>query len=201
MDDWKAANPGRPEGEGGVAMIIRMNDSHKPLREFGFSFIKWQNNMRILDVGCGGGATLADMLLKTKDSEIHAIDYSTDCVAFTKENNRSEIGKRLFVIEGDVHNLPYENNSFDLITAVETIYFWKDLHKALSECARVLKKGGKLVIFCEVDGPERMDWEKVNFDLKIYTAAEQKEALEKSGFVKIESHSLDNGYLVVIGEA
>ena len=41
-------NPARPEGEGGEKMLKRMNKSHEPLRNFGFSKIPWRPDMRIL---------------------------------------------------------------------------------------------------------------------------------------------------------
>ena len=41
-------DPARPEGEGGEKMLKRMNKSHEPLRNFGFSKIPWRPDMRIL---------------------------------------------------------------------------------------------------------------------------------------------------------
>ena len=43
-------------------MLERMNRSHEPLRAFAFPLLPWRENMRILDVGCGGGAAIAEML-------------------------------------------------------------------------------------------------------------------------------------------
>lgn len=200
MDDWKVADPGKPVGEGGRAMVRRMNDSHRPLREWAFSFIDWKPAMRILDVGCGGGATIYDMLRLSKDSMIDGIDYSADCVAEACAYNAPDLHFRAFIQEGNVQALPYEAERFDLVTAVETIYFWPDLTAGLQQIFRVLKPGGHFAILCEVDGPERMDWGKVNFELQVYRPEELKTELEKTGFRNVTYHVKDNGYLFVLAE-
>ncbi|MCI1653847.1 MAG: class I SAM-dependent methyltransferase [Lachnospiraceae bacterium] len=197
--DWEQANPGKPAGESGRAMVRRMNDSHRPLRDWAFSYVNWMPGMRILDVGCGGGAAIADMLQLSEDSVIDGVDYSADCVAATKETNGALLGTRVFVQEGNVGSLPYEGEQFDLVTAVETVYFWPDLLRGLNEIFRVLKTGGHIAILCEVDGPERMDWEKVNFEINVYTPVELREYLHQAGFSQVEYHVLDNGYTMLYG--
>ncbi|MBQ9023435.1 MAG: class I SAM-dependent methyltransferase [Eubacterium sp.] len=200
MDDWKVANPGKPVGEGGRQMVQRMNDSHKPLRDWAFSFLEWKHAMWILDVGCGGGAAIYEMLRLSKDSMVHGIDYSADCVAAASEYNAPDLYFRAFIEEGDVGALPYDADKFDLVTAVETVYFWPDLSAGMKQILRVLKPGGTFAILCEVDGPERMDWDKVNFDIKVYRPEELKELLEQIGFVDVETHVKENGYMLVTGK-
>lgn len=199
MDDWKVANPGKPVGEGGRAMVQRMNDSHRPLREWAFSIIPWKHAMRILDVGCGGGAAIYDMLRLSKDSMIDGIDYSPDCVAAASEYNAPDLYFRAFIREGDVGALPYEDGRYDLVTAVETVYFWPDLSAGIQQIFRVLKPGGMCAILCEVDGPERMDWDQVNFEITVYRPEELENELEAAGFCDIASHVKENGYMLVTG--
>ncbi len=200
MDDWKVANPGKPVGEGGRAMVQRMNDSHKPLRDWAFSLLDWPPAMHILDVGCGGGAAVYEMLRLSKDSMVYGIDYSADCVAAASDYNAPDLYFRAFIEEGDVSALPYDNEKFDLVTAIETVYFWPNLLLGMVQVNRVLKSGGTFAILCEVDGPERMDWDKVNFDIKVYRPEELKELLEQAGFSDVETHVKENGYMLVTGK-
>lgn len=46
--------------------------------------------------------------------------------------------------------LPFDDGAFDLITAVQTHYFWPDLEKGVSEAYRVLKDGGTFIIISEL---------------------------------------------------
>ena len=100
-------NPARPEGEIGEKMLKRMNKSHGPLRNFGLSQISWRPDMRILDVGCGGGATIREMLELSQDSVIDGVDYSEVSVAQSQELNREYLGKRCHISQGDAADLPF----------------------------------------------------------------------------------------------
>ncbi len=48
--------------------------------------------------------------------------------------------------------LPFADTSFDVATAFETVYFWPDIRRSLSEVARVIRRGGTFMISNEVDG-------------------------------------------------
>ena len=198
-DDWQVADPGKPEGPGGAEMVSRMNNSHRPLRMWAFQYLYWHEGMHILDVGCGGGAAIADMLKLSEQSIVEGIDYSADCVEFSRQFNAAELGKRVFIQKGDVTSLPFPGDIFDLVTCIETVYFWPDLKGGLKEILRVLKSGGQCAVICEVDGPERMDWEKVNFDLTVYTPEQLVKAMEDAGYENIQYKLRGDGYMLVYG--
>lgn len=50
--------------------------------------------------------------------------------------------------------LPFEEASFDLVSAFETVYFWPDLNRGFREVFRVLAPGGRFLVVCEGSGPE-----------------------------------------------
>ena len=56
---------------------------------------------------------------------------------------------RVAIQKGSVSKLPFADNSFDLVTAVETQYYWPDLIGDMREILRVLKTGGKLIVIAE----------------------------------------------------
>ena len=114
-------NPARPEGAVGAKMLDRMNTCHEPIRSFAFPLLPWRENMNILDVGCGGGAAIAEMLKLSPGSIIHGIDYSEVSVQKSSELNREFLGTRCFIRQADVTALPFKDDEFDLITAVETV--------------------------------------------------------------------------------
>lgn len=196
----KRENPGYPEGEAGKKMLDRMNRSHAPLRDWGLPHFAYVGHMHILDVGCGGGATIHDLLDYAKDSIVEGIDYAEESVKQTTAFNKDEIGSRVFVQKADVAQLPFDDNSFDLITAVETVYFWPDIKAAFSEIRRVLKPGGSFMILCEGSDPDTIDWPQMDTPIVIYRPEELVTLLSQSDFT---SGSYDKGpgqYICVIGK-
>lgn len=75
------------------------------------------------------------------------------------------------IIHGDVCDLPYKDNSFDLIISVESFYYWKNHKKAMKEISRVMKKNGNLAIILEahkdIPDPEKYDEIKEMLDMVI----------------------------------
>lgn len=188
-----------PKGFLGKIMLYGMNKGHSPITAWGLSFLKIKEKMHILDVGCGGGATIIKMLQTFPDSMVDGIDYSEESVAFTKKKiekfkNRSRIQ------QGDVKNMPYSNQTYDLITAFETIYFWNDLKKAFLEIRRILKYGGTFFICCESGDSKDTTWTKRIEGMIVYEEQEIRKYLEEAGFQKIEVHTNQRGWMCVVAE-
>lgn len=195
MKDTQIADPGRPEGKDGVALIKRMNGSHAPLREWAFAKLKWRCEMNILDVGCGGGETINEMERLAPGSKLYGMDHSKDCVAYASENCPDAE-----IISGDVAKLPYDDDIFDLVTAVETVYFWKEINRAFKEIYRCLKKGGLFAVICEADGPERFNMSEINFKFMPYTPDELVGLMKESGFTSTIPYVKGNGYMMITGK-
>jgi ubiquinone/menaquinone biosynthesis C-methylase UbiE len=99
-----------------------------------------------LDVGSGPGH-LANALALASECTVHALDCSPDMIEIC-QNRVSEKGLtgRVIPALGDVSEIPYGDNTFDLIVSRGSWFFWEDLPKGLSEIYRVLKPGGKTYI-------------------------------------------------------
>jgi len=84
------------------------------------------------------------------EGKTYGIDYSEESVAASRRTNRSSIAAgRVEVLLGSVSRLPFPDRMFDLVTAVETHYYWPDLNADMSEVLRVLKPGGALIVIAE----------------------------------------------------
>lgn len=92
---------------------------------------------RFLDVGCGTGANL-EMLAQFGEAE--GVDVSDDALEFCH-------AKGLKVHKGLVENLPFDDGSFDVVTALDVVEHLDDDVAGLREMHRVLKTGGKTLIF------------------------------------------------------
>ncbi len=100
--------------------------------------LKTQNEqLKILDVGCGTGANL-EMLANYGESE--GVDVSDDALEFCKT-------KGLKVHKGLAEKLPFEDESFDLVTALDVVEHLDDDIAGLKEMNRVMKDSGRALIF------------------------------------------------------
>lgn len=91
--------------------------------------------LKVLDVGCGEGFTLKKLEEKRIGKKNEGIDYSVDAI---------KIGKKIYpelnLSGGDVYNLNYEDNSFDLVICTEVLEHLEDPTKAIQEIKRVSSK-------------------------------------------------------------
>ena len=112
----------RPEGFLGRVMLRFMNFGHAPLTNWGLSLVEIHDGWTMLDIGCGGGATLKRLLKRSKGAQVYAIDISEESVAKARKVNASVLDRQVFVTQGSAEKLPYDDNKFELVTAVETVY-------------------------------------------------------------------------------
>lgn len=174
----------KPTGDLGVETLLRMNDSHEDLTLWALSQLKGDFS-EILDVGCGGGATLGRLLKQFPTAQVHGIDYSPEGVALSKEHNAEHLGGRCHILEGSVLDLPYETGQFSLVTAFETIYFWGDYPKALGEVSRVLSQDGVFLVCCEMSDVDNPRWTEAMPLMKVQAGALWKAELEACGFSQV----------------
>ena len=183
-------------------MVRKLNgERHAVLADRGFPHLKMAKNADCLDCGCGGGANIRRLLGMTK-GRVFGADFSKVAVAETKKFNKSEVRSgRCQVFLADVKKLPFEDGSFDVVTAFETIYYWEDLAECFKEILRVLKSGGVFMITNEAAGriPENFEWEKQIPGLKIHTGVEIRTALESAGFTEISiDEIIEKDYICVV---
>jgi ubiquinone/menaquinone biosynthesis C-methylase UbiE len=128
-----------------------MNSRHSKVTDWGLGHVCIEKHCTILDVGCGGGRTLSKLAAPATQGKVYGIDYSKESVAASKRTNARWIDmERVEVRHGSVSQLPFRSGMFDLVTAVETHFWWPNLPTDFHEIFRVLKPGGKLIVIAEV---------------------------------------------------
>ena len=141
----------KPTGLLGRFTLWRMNASHSKLTDWGLQQVSIANHFTILDVGCGGGRTVSKLAAIATQGKAHGVDYSEESVAATERINAQWIDLgRVEVHHGSVSQLPFPDSMFDLITAVETHFWWPNLPGDMRELFRVLKPGGTAALIAEV---------------------------------------------------
>jgi ubiquinone/menaquinone biosynthesis C-methylase UbiE len=128
-----------------------MNSRHSRVTDWGLAHITVDKRSVILDVGCGGGRTIHKFALMADEGKVHGIDHSPDSIAVAAKTNESAIrAGQVEITAGSVSQLPFSADTFDLVSAVETHFFWPDLPNDVREVLRVLKPGGTFVLIAEV---------------------------------------------------
>ena len=183
MDQYKC-----PTGRQGRLVAALMNKGHKPLTLWGLTQVKIAPDYVILDVGCGGGKTVNRLAQRAPLGKVFGIDYSADMVEYSRKVNKKLIAEsRVEIVEATVEKTGFPNDFFDLITAVETYYFWPSFSNALKEIRRVLKPTGKLLIVNEMvkDGLYEIKNAKMieKTHVHLIPLEEIKNAVQAVGFV------------------
>ena len=103
----------------------------------GLRHVSIANDYTILDVGCGGGRTLSKLAAMAKEGKVYGIDHSEESVATSKRTTARLIRDgRVEVNHGSVSQLSFQEDTFDLVTAVETHFL---VAQPAHRCARSLQ--------------------------------------------------------------
>jgi len=175
----------------GRLFLSGMNTSHGPLTTWGLEHVEVKRDFTILDVGCGGGQTVHTLAAAASDGKVYGVDYSPTSVAATRSKNAAAVAAgRVDIREGSVSKLPFPDGVFDLVTAVETHYYWPNLVADMREVLRVLKPGGTFVLIAEAykgGGGLELPTGLVMKVLggRLLSASQHREALAQSGFADV----------------
>ena len=110
---------------------------------------------------------------------------------------------RVVIQKASVSKLPFPDNKFDLVTAIETQYYWPDLVGDMHEILRVLKPGGKLIVVAETYKGGRYDklkWPVMKLlGSSHLSVSEHRELLLAAGYSAIEiSEEQNKGWISAI---
>jgi len=198
----------KPEGWVGRFVLWEMNRHHSKLTDWGLSRVTIGTRDVILDVGCGGGRTIDKLAAIATDGRVYGIDFSETSIAAAKKTNRRLIQTgRVEIRHGSVSQLPFVDETFDFVTAVETHFFWADLDGDMREILRVLKPGGVLVIIAEVyKGGKAMAGKLAEkyveiSGMKLLTPDEHRALFVKAGFSDVQINTDEGkGWICAIGK-
>ena len=196
----------KPTGWLGRSVARGMNISHSKLTSWGLNHISIREDATVLDIGCGGGGTIKKLTRIVIKGKVYGIDYSEDSVKISQNANKGAIqAGRVEIRQGSVSCLPYPENTFDLITAIETHYFWPDLVNDLKEVLRVLKPGGTLIMMGgEYKGGkyDERNQKWVEFGNMTYHRVDEfKQLIFDAGYIKAQVfEEYDKGWICGIGE-
>lgn len=142
---------------------------------------------KILDAGCGHLRISLGILRKEPDISITGIDFTQSLLEQGRDLCTQMDINNIELYQGNIKELPFEDNSFDGVVSARVFQYLDDPVKALSEIFRVLKPGGKVVISV----PNRHNLVKrLRYKGKLYTAKELRHFFKQAGFQNVRSGSL-----------
>ena len=156
----------KPTGIFGRFYMSRIFEKgNSELNAFVKEILSAKGNDNILEIGCGTGMLLTQIADDLDDGFIEGIDFSQSMISIAQKKKISHInGKKIVIRHGDFDELKFEDNYYDKIFSVNTIYFWKDPIVTISKIVDLLKPKGMLVLGFH----DKSEMGKMNLDKGIF---------------------------------
>lgn len=135
---------------------------------------KYCEGKDVLEVACGTGQGLGYLSRLAKS--LQAGDYSEDILRLA----RKHYGSRLSLKQFDAQDMPFEDNSMDVIILFEAIYYLPSAERFVGECRRILRHGGKVLI--ATANKDLYDFNPSLYSHKYYGVVELRELFAQFGF-------------------
>ncbi|WP_316735632.1 class I SAM-dependent methyltransferase [Pedobacter aquatilis] len=176
-----------PDGEYGIKTGEMMNISNIGMTTTAIEALDLKPKDIVLELGHGNAAHVAALLNKANYVTYFGADISKTIIIEAEKLNAEFIAETrasFFLTNGEV--LPFEDEFFDKIFTVNTIYFWQNPTQYLAEIKRVLKpKGSFIIAFADKTFMETLPFTKFGFNL--YDEQKVLTVLEISGFKIVKS--------------
>jgi ubiquinone/menaquinone biosynthesis C-methylase UbiE len=173
----------KPTGLIGRYLMTKIfNVGNTDLNSFVMDMLELESSDRVLEIGFGTGKLINQMAAITTDGAVEGIDFSEVMLKQAGRVNKHHISNgKVRLQRGECKTLPYENESFNKLCSINTLYFWKDPDKYFLEMFRVIRPGGIIAIGFRDD----KQMSNLNLSKDIFTTYSQIEVvslLSNAGF-------------------
>jgi ubiquinone/menaquinone biosynthesis C-methylase UbiE len=183
----------------GILGLIAANAMKKP-NQVAYDKIIEMMDIRpgdqLLEIGCGEGRGIRQIMQDRIDCEIDAIDFSMLMVKKAMRNNKNAvIEKRANIIYGDFTEYDFKDKRYSKIFAINVIYFWKELQPVFKKLFSLIKSNGQLYLY--MSSPELLHNIPFAVDAVFnkYSLETVKKELAGAGFNSVENQTiLKNGF-------
>ncbi len=191
----------KPNGETGKQVGVFMNKGNKHICLNSYQILNPKNGDHILEIGMGNGFFVNHLLSMESNLKYTGVDFSDTMVKEANLINKELIDKKRVVFkEASIEKLPFTDNSFDSITTTNTIYFWPQPTRNISELIRVLKPNGKLLIaYRSKSCMDQLELAKHGFEK--YENQDVESLLKNAGFKAISTETIKEPELEFDGKA
>ena len=129
-----AQQSGNPHGFLGRIIAFIMSIETRSMNKIGLDLLNLQPNDKALELGFGHGKTISKGSVFLKSGIFSGINISKTMLSVAKKNNKHLIdGGKVELKLAEVENIPFEDDYFDKVISVHTIYFWENLSNSINE--------------------------------------------------------------------
>tara|TARA_R110000868_G_scaffold206418_1_gene455143 strand:+ start:295 stop:951 length:657 start_codon:yes stop_codon:yes gene_type:complete len=137
----------QPSGEFAIEVGEKMNEGNLQINLNAIEALHLSNGDNLLEIGMGNGLFVKDILSKDGTIQYSGCDFSQIMVDEATMQNKEYVkaGRVQFYFASAVQ-LPFEDETFNKVFSINTLYFWEDPKLILAEMSRVLKPNGQIFI-------------------------------------------------------
>jgi ubiquinone/menaquinone biosynthesis C-methylase UbiE len=163
-----------------------MERGHRPVGEQAIALMNVPRDGRVLDIGCGSGWATRLLADYASAGRVTGIDISDEMIQLAREQSKSNSNVDFEVASAE--QLPFGDDEFTYAFSMESLYYYRDLPRALKEIHRVMEAGG---LFCAVvdlywESAATHQWvEDLKVPVQLLKVDEYRSLFESAGFVKV----------------
>ena len=179
-----------PTGEKGIEMANMMHETNINMTRHSIQNLHIQSGNTILELGHGNAGHLEFIFEQAENLKYYGLEMSELMFQEARQINRNFVSqKQAFFSLYDGNKIPFEDAFFDKIFTVNTIYFWQEPKKLLSEIYRVLQPKGTLCkTFAEESFMKQLPFTQFEFDL--YNTEKAEKLIKSTPFKIINKETL-----------
>ena len=171
-----------PTGEKGIEMANMMHETNINMTRHSVQNLNIKGGNTILELGHGNAGHVAFIFEQAENLKYYGLEMSELMFQEARQINRNFVSqKQAFFSLYDGNKIPFEDESFDKIVTVNTIYFWQEPEKLLSEIYRVLSQNGVFCItFAEESFMKQLPF--TQFEFELYSTKKAQQLIKKTSF-------------------
>ncbi|MPT30648.1 MAG: class I SAM-dependent methyltransferase [Chryseobacterium sp.] len=171
-----------PEGETGREVAKMMNETNISMTKETIKALLITDNEKVLELGHGNAGHLPYLLDFADNIKYTGLEISETMKSEAESINSKYLSQANFQLY-DGNKIPFENESFDKVMTVNTIYFWENPVEFFNEIYRVLKKDGSFVLtFAKKDFMKNLPF---TADFKLYNYEDVEELVAQTNFKRM----------------
>jgi ubiquinone/menaquinone biosynthesis C-methylase UbiE len=177
-----AAQLKHPTGEKGIEMANMMHETNINMTRHSIQNLNISKENKILELGHGNAGHVTFIFEKADNLKYYGLEMSELMFQEARQINRNFVSqKQAFFSVYDGNVIPFEDEFFNKIFTVNTIYFWKEPEKLLSEIYRILKPNGNFCLtFAEESFMKTLPF--TQFEFELYSTEKAQKLIEKTAF-------------------